>query len=152
MITFRLTKEQYKYDLSGKGSEITGGRWNSKGVAVLYTSFNRALCMAEVLVHQPAGKLSSDFWLTSIECPQEILSHEVNINDLPDNWRIFPPPLGLKAIGDSFILEQKNAGLIVPSAVVPGEKNLLLNPKHPDFCNIQIIQSEIFVFDSRLIR
>ena len=43
MIVYRLSKSKYSADLTGKGAEKAGGRWNSKGVAMVYTSTSRAL-------------------------------------------------------------------------------------------------------------
>ena len=61
MIVYRLCKSIYKKDLSGKGAEIAGGRWNSKGYAILYTSESRSLCTAEIAVHTPLGNVPADY-------------------------------------------------------------------------------------------
>lgn len=152
MIVFRIAKEQFKTDLSGKGAEIAGGRWNSKGVAVLYTSASRALCMAEVLVHLPSGKLAHDFYLITIEIPDDASISDISIGDLPPNWRDSPPPYELKKIGDKFIQAAEKLVLMAPSAVVPGDKNLLINPKHTDFHRVKIVEVSLFEFDPRLLK
>jgi len=152
MIVFRLSKAQYKNDLSGRGAEIAGGRWNNKGIAVLYTSANRSLCMAEVLVHQTSGLLAKDFWIISIEVPDDALIPVIQIQDLPPEWDTFPHPSSLKIVGDAFIKENKYIGLSVPSVVVQGDRNILLNPRHPEFVNIKVIEMEPFEFDPRLLR
>ncbi len=71
MIVYRLSKSKYSADLSGKGAEKAGGRWNSKGVAMVYTSASRALCTAEVSVHVPLGIVPVDYELVSIEIPDD---------------------------------------------------------------------------------
>ncbi|HCN36596.1 MAG TPA: RES superfamily protein, partial [Bacteroidetes bacterium] len=57
MEVFRLVRQKYSYELSGAGSAMNGARWNSKGVEMIYTSINRSLAMAEVLVHFTAATL-----------------------------------------------------------------------------------------------
>ena len=66
MIVFRLSKATYALDLSGKGAEKTGGRWNSKGIPMVYTSSSRALCTAEIAVHLPLGLVPSGYHLTTL--------------------------------------------------------------------------------------
>ena len=150
MIVFRLSKKMYQHDLSGKGAEIAGGRWNNKGTALLYAATNRALCMAEVLVHQPSGKMPEDFWLISIEVPDHPLFQRLDLTELPIGWDTLPHSLSSKSFGDTFVSEGKSLGLFVPSVVVKDEWNLLLNPRHPDFSRVKIVDSEPFAFDSRL--
>ena len=71
MIVFRLSKAQFANDLSGKGAELVGGRWNSRGNAMLYTSQSIALCVTEIAVHVPLGILPKDYQLVHIEVPDE---------------------------------------------------------------------------------
>lgn len=117
---------------------------------MLYTSQSRALCLAEVLVHQPQGKLANDFWMVTIEVPDVAPILRINANDLPADWAVWPPPYYLRAIGDAFVQESKYLALVTPSAVVSGDENLLLNPKHPDFPSLRIIEDTPFDFDPRL--
>ena len=92
MIVFRLCKGKYKNDLSGKGAEKSGGRWNSRGSAVIYTCESRALCTAEIAVHTPLGIVPNDYLLLTIEIPDNISIIELKVKDLPKNWRTFPHP------------------------------------------------------------
>jgi len=149
MIVYRLAKEHFRNDLSGKGAEIAGGRWNNKGIALLYTATNRSLCMAEVLVHQPLGKLPKDFWLLSIDVPDDCPLQTLASDKLPDNWNTLPHSPESRIIGDRFVSEGKFIGLLLPSAVVQGDQNLLLNPGHSDFPRVKIVEIEPFVFDPR---
>jgi RES domain-containing protein len=87
MIVCRLCKSAWKKDLSGRGAELTGGRWNSKGVAVLYTSSSRALCMAEIAVHTPLGCLPVDYFMVEIEIPSDAIIKEISEDELPENWQ-----------------------------------------------------------------
>jgi RES domain-containing protein len=150
MIVFRLCKTAYSADLTGIGAEKTGGRWNSKGVAMVYTSASRALCITEIAVHTPLGNLPVDYALVSIEIPDEILIKILPLNELPFDWRAFPHSHSTQEIGDRFIMKLQYAVFKVPSAVVQGEYNYLLNPGHPDISLIKIIRTESFDFDERL--
>jgi len=149
MIVFRLTKTKYAKDLSGKGAGKAGGRWNSKGVAMLYTSESRALCVTEIAVHTPLGIIPDNYQLISIELPDSaVLS--VDLSELLKGWNSLPSIASVKHIGDNFINENKYLVLKVPSAVVQGDFNYLINPEHPDFDRVKIIKMEAFNFDARL--
>ena len=152
MIVYRLSKGKYYNDLSGKGAEIYGGRWNSKGVALLYTSESRALAFAEVAVHIPAGILPKDYYLISIAFPDTAEIQEVSTDSLPSDWRSNPHSDSTQKIGDAFVREGKYLALKVPSAVVPGDYNFLVNPSHKLFSEVKITGTELFEFDSRLFK
>jgi len=49
------TPDYEAHDLSGKGAEQTGGRWNRKGTPLIYTSVSRALACLETVVHLSSG-------------------------------------------------------------------------------------------------
>ncbi len=150
MIVYRLSKEQYKNDLSGKGAEKAGGRWNSKGSAMLYTSASRALCTAEVAVHTPLGVVPKDYHLVTIEFPDSVPIHTLELNDLPADWKSFPHLHATQEIGDQFIAKGQFVVMKVPSAVIHGDYNYLINPLHALFPQIKIVTTEPFGFDERL--
>jgi RES domain-containing protein len=151
MIVFRLSKSKYAEDLSGKGAEIAGGRWNSKGKKVLYTSQSIALCTTEIAVHTPLGNIPTDYNLTTIEIP-DVPINEYLSGKLPKDWKSFPHSKSSQKIGDLFLTEGKFLVLKVPSAVVQGEFNYLLNPEHEFFHKIKILRVEEFSFDKRLFK
>lgn len=150
MIVYRLSKAAYAQDLSGKGAELAGGRWNSKGVAVLYTSTSRALCTTEIAVHTPLGIVPRDYFLVLIEVPDGLSIRELKEKELPSDWKTFPHPNSTQLIGDAFVKEGKYAGLKVPSATVQGEHNYIFNPLHPAFARVRVRGTEPFGFDKRL--
>jgi RES domain-containing protein len=152
MIVFRLSKTKFAKDLSGKGAEKSGGRWNSKGVAMLYTSESRALCTTEIAVHTALGNIPFDYCLTGIEIPDNIVVFAINIADLAPEWKDFPHYNFTQKIGDGFVENKEYLVLKVPSAVVQGDYNYLINPAHPDFRLIKIIDIEPFSFDERLFK
>lgn len=150
MIVYRLSKKKYRNDLSGKGAEIGGGRWNSIGNAILYTVENRALCTAEIAVHTPLGITPKDYFLISIVVPENARIKQINKNGLPKNWKTFPLIPSTKKIGDEFVKQNEFLVLKVPSAVIQGEFNFLINPNHKDFKKVKIKSVEPFEFDKRL--
>lgn len=149
MIVYRLSKGQYANDLSGKGAELVGGRWNSRGNAMLYTSQSIALCVTEIAVHVPLGILPKDYQLIHIEIPDEDL---LEMKRLPKDWQSFPHSNSTQMIGDKFLKEHKHLVFKVPSAAVQGEFNFLINPRHKNFNQIKIVKIENFNFDERLFR
>jgi len=149
MILYRLTKKPYKNELSGKGAELYGGRWNSKGYKLIYTGESRALCTIEIAVHVPLGITPKNYYLQSIKIPK-VKVIEISLDELDENWRNFPHEISTKWIGDRFVDENKFLLLKVPSAVIHDEYNYLINPKHKQFSNVELVKLEEFKFNQRL--
>ena len=152
MIVFRLCKTKYKDDLSGKGAEKSGGIWNSKGQAMLYTSESRSLCTTEIAVHTPLGNIPLDYNLVSIQIPDDADIFEIKISDLAPDWKTFPHPGSTQLLGDNFLSDGKYLILKVPSVIVQGDLNYLINPGHKLFTKVNIIKTEAFEFDERLFK
>jgi RES domain-containing protein len=136
---------------SGEGARIYGGRWNSKGVAVIYTAGSLALASLEMIVNLPAPKLLQKY----VRIPARInpdLVLDLPEEVLPGDWNSRPIAPSTRVIGDQWIKEQHSAILKVPSIVVPEEYNYLLNPAHPDFVNIRIGKPVAYYFDPRLVK
>jgi RES domain-containing protein len=151
MTVYRFSKEQFRLDLSGKGAELYGGRWNSKGVAMLYTSQSRALAFAEIAIHLPIGIVPDNYFLIAINIPDAISMEKLDAMDLPTDWRSNPHSNSTQQIGDKFLSEGNSLVLQVPSAIVPGDFNFLLNPSHRQMGKVEISNVEPFEFDSRFI-
>jgi len=152
MIVYRLARSSYINDLSGTGARLAGGRWNSKGLGLVYTSSSRALCMAEIAVHLPLGILPHDYCLARILVPDGVPIKAVDIKKLPKAWNQFPAIPATQKIGDNFIIENKYAILKAPSAVVQGDNNYLINPLHINQKKIKILDVEPFTFDKRFFK
>jgi RES domain-containing protein len=150
MIVFRLSKSKFANDLSGKGAEKSGGRWNSKGTALVYTSASRALCTTEIAVHTPLGNIPLDCELISIEIPDKIQIQKLTKEQLPPDWKSLPQSHATQEIGDRFVAEGTFPVLRVPSVVVQDEFNYLINPAHIKSHEIKITGIEPFNFDERL--
>jgi RES domain-containing protein len=152
MIVYRLCRKGYANDLSGHGAELSGGRWNGKGLAALYTSSSRALCAIEIIVHVPAGIIPKDYHIISIEIPDNAPVKTIDIKDLPDSWNSNPILVSTQRIGNIFLSGQKDLVLKVPSAIIKDEWNYIINPVHKDFQKVKIISIEPFAFDTRLFK
>ena len=149
MRAFRLVRKKYPNPLSGEGASRSGNRWNSKGTALIYCADSRALAMAEVAVHLSLGLLPKDYEMVELEIPVQVSLRSLAPAHLPVGWNSFPHLLQTQRIGDEFVAATESCVLKVPSAVVPGDFNYLLNPAHPDFERIQIKSRVDFPFDSR---
>jgi|TARA_B110000240_G_scaffold149994_1_gene166136 RES domain-containing protein len=152
MRVFRLSKRKYSKELNGKGAAKSGNRWNSKGTEIIYTAESRALAMAEVAVHLTLATLPSDYVLIEIEIPDNIIIKEIILKELVEDWNNHPPNSNTQKIGDEFIDSIKECLLKVPSAVVQGDSNYLINPYHTDFKKIKIIEITDFPFDKRIFK
>lgn len=149
MIVYRISKRKWANDLSGAGAENAGGRWNPKGIPVLYTSVNSSLAILELLVHVDYDLLPNDLVLSCIYIPDGSIK-ELKLADLPKNWRDNPAPDSLKALGEGWAKENIHLALKVPSAVNPLEHNYILNIKHSMFSKVRVDKAATTQLDSRL--
>jgi len=152
MIVYRLSKKEYISDISGRGAEKSGGRWNNKGQPALYTAGSRALAVLEIAVHVPLGIMPTEYHMAAIEFPDNASILIIKTTDLPAKWNSNPLIKATQNIGDDFLKDGKYLILQVPSASVNGDFNYVINPAHPDFKTIKIKFTEAFEFDSRLFK
>lgn len=134
----------------GEGARRYGGRWNSPGTRVVYTSQSVSLAVLELLVHLQASRSLASYALLSARFEDRFVS-AVDRASLPSDWRAFPAPPALQRIGDAWIASGSTLVLEVPSAIVEGESNYLINPVHPDFRRLRIGPPVRFRLDSRLL-
>jgi len=133
---------------TGEGAAKSGGRWNSRGVVLVYTSCTKSLATLESLVH-----LNPPVAFKYVAIPakfDDALVEVFRAKDLPAEWRTEPSPPSTKAIGDDWAKAARSAVLALPS-VITGQTNYLLNPAHPGFKKISIGKPDPFVFDPRLL-
>ena len=152
MKLFRIAKEQHIGGLSGIGARLYGGRWNHKGVAVVYASESRALAALEYLVHVPMSTIPRDLEMMELVIPEQIIPENIDTADLPLKWREYPPPQRLATLGSNWVHSNRSLLLRVPSAVVENEFNVLINPEHEDLKRIRTIGPVRFEFDGRLLK
>ena len=136
---------------TGEGARLFGGRFNSKGTAVVYTAGTASLAAMEMLVHLQATDLLAEYRICPVEF-DDALVRTLDRVDLPRSWRRSPPPTSVRAIGDAWVAGAGSVVLKVPSAVVDLEHNYLLNPGHPDFRRVAVGKPRRFLFDPRLIK
>lgn len=150
MRAWRIAKKQFALDRQGAGARISGGRWNSPGIAVIYAGMTPEIAALEKLVH--AGDiLPADLLLVRIALPENAslyLRHEPD--DLPHGWDALPGSSTAVGVGNEFVSSGIYLGMIVPSAVMPEAENIVLNPNHPAFANIEMTIIRPFEFDIRL--
>jgi RES domain-containing protein len=148
MNVYRIARSLYAEDLSGTGARMVGGRWNTKGIALLYTAESRALAAMELAVRVDFSRKPKDLVMITIGMPDEAEIAEPNT--LPEDWYQYPHRALTRQIGDAFVMEGKALALKVPSAIVKGDFNFLINPQHPDFKHVHILHMTSFDFDERL--
>lgn len=150
---WRLTTAAHaSHAFDGEGARRYGGRWNRPGTAVVYTAATLSLCALEYLVHVDASLAPPKLVAIAVEIPADVALRELTIADLPAGWRAYPAPERLLDLGSAWVRAGETVGLAVPSAVIPHEQNLLLNPAHPDFPRLRILPALPFAFDPRLWR
>lgn len=151
MQVFRIARANRRYDLSGYGAFLVGGRWNLPGLSLLYTAETRSLAMLEVLVHLPASDLPADMYLLTLEVPDMLSREEIALADLPADWQRLTQPLPTAVLGHGWLQASRSLALRVPSVIVAQEHNLLLNPAHSEFAQVRLAaEPEPFHFDDRL--
>jgi RES domain-containing protein len=141
--------------LSGEGARRGAARWNSLGVAVAYTSEHLSLAVCEVFVHAIGPEEADD--LMSVTAEFDLREGEIEqqkrwiLDRLPRDWRAVGNP-ATRALGDEWVRSGSSMCLFVPSAVIDGEWNILINPEHPDMREIKIVQTKPFWFDERMFK
>ena len=150
MTVYLIAKKNYINDLSGEGARLYEGRWNKKGTALIYTSENRSLATVEYLVHIPMTLIPKDICIAAIEVPARFPSFVLEEQDLPARWTSFPAPLKLPERIEGLLRNNTFLYISVPSAVVEGEYNILINPGHTGMKEVRISDIREYHFDERL--
>jgi len=134
----------------GEGARRFGGRWNARGTPLVYTSAEPALAVLEYFVNLEIEDAPGDLVMVSAELPERISVETVDPAMLPRAWRSTPAPAALAQLGTDWARSGRTAALVVPSAVVPIQRNFLLNPLHPDVARIKVGPPEPLALDPRL--
>lgn len=158
LTVWRLCNERYAESaFEGIGAKRVGGRWNSRGTPIGYTSESLALAALELLVHVRAEDVPDDLIAIFARVPRHLIiepfvdeKSDVQKEALPEGWRSVSGNAAVVARGDQWQQSGVSAAMQVPSVVIPEEFNVLLNPEHPDFALIEIGEPRPFSFDSRL--
>lgn len=150
MRVWRITRRKYTA-LDGEGARLNGGRWNREGVAVVYTSATLSLAALEYLVHVDVEDVPDDLVALEIEVPDDAPAAAVSLDELGADWNTADEHPDCLEAGDARIGRGEALSLRVPSAVIPWEFNVLLNPRHPEAARMEVVSTRDFSFDRRLI-
>jgi len=149
---WRICRRRYAAEAaSGEGARLYGGRWNSRGMRVVYASTSLALAAMETFVNLEPNLHPKDLVSIEGEVPDALEIGRLELRALPANWRQTREE-SLRRFGDEWIRAAQTVALLVPSAAVRGEWNVLLNPAHPDFSKVKFQEPEPFEFDARMFR
>jgi len=151
LLAYRLVAPKWANSaLSGEGARLNGGRWNSPGTSMVYLSGSRALAALELLVHltTPETRLIPRILIT-VKIPRALMGGRLWTTL---GWQEEPPGKNSTDQGDEWLHTSSTAAVRAPSVLVPEEDNILLNPLHPDFSKVAILESRAFSYDPRLSR
>jgi len=137
--------------MDGEGARLHGGRWNSEGLAVVYFSSSLSLAALEYLVHVDIEDSPSDLVAIEVDVPEGLREDRLLPSELPSDWNQVADHPECVRRGDVWLRQGRTALLRVPSAVVPIETNILLNPEHRDAGRVRVTRAEPFAFDRRLL-
>lgn len=147
---WRIAKKKFESSaFDGEGARLFGGRWNSIGYRMVYTASSQSLAALEIMVHVSRPALLQKYVALGIEIPSNFIE-TTDPKKLSKDWLASPPPTKLQEIGDKWVRNGSSVVLAVPSAVIPGEINFLLNPAHADFATLLTAKPVRFEFDKRL--
>ncbi|GAB4020434.1 RES family NAD+ phosphorylase [Spirosoma koreense] len=147
MLVYRITKAAYADRLVASGG---AARWNERGQFVIYTAATRALACLENVVHRSGEGLLENFRVMLIDVPDGLSVETVAPETLPAGWFAFQQYVICQRIGGEWLRAGRSAVLKVPSAIIDHEWNYLLNPAHPEFTKITLVNTEPFAFDPRI--
>jgi RES domain-containing protein len=148
---WRLTRKPHlDAALAGEGARRFGGRWNSRGVAIVYTAESLELALLEALVHVDVEVLPRDYWQVSFEVPEDLIAPPPR--RLPKGWDALPPyRSGVQKIGNAWARSGRSLALRVPASVLPERFNVLVNPAHPDIGQVREVSRARLSWPPRLV-
>lgn len=135
--------------MTGEGARLFGGRWNPPGIPAVYLAESRALAALEIIVNAPCEVSALAWRILEVEVPDNRIE-TVNSESLPGDWQALPSSAGARHHGAHW-LQGGGLCLRLPSAVIPEEFTLLLNPQHPDAGKLRVSEPKVFRFDPRVI-
>ena len=151
MLVWRLSRKRHLDQvLAGEGARRFGGRWNSRGVAVVYTSESLELALLEALVHLDVDALPKDYWQVCFDVGDGLI--EGPPKRLPKGWDAPPPYLHrVQRIGDAWVTAGRTLAMRVPASVLPLRSNVLINPAHSDFGRVREVSRARLAWPRRLV-
>jgi RES domain-containing protein len=153
MKVWRICRSPYAAEaFSGEGARRFGGRWNSRGVPMVYTSTSLSLAAIELFVHLEPGQAPSDLVYISAEMPDGEPARTLQLAGLPADWWTDDALPSTRELGDSWIQSASSLAMLVPSVPIRPEWNVLLNPLHPRMGEVKADSPQPFIFDARMFQ
>lgn len=135
--------------MDGEGARKMGGRWNPQGIPVAYLTESRALAALEILVHTGRAAVHLSWVVIEAEIPAKLIDDDA-LNNLPAGWDDVASPSVSRKFGAEWVRRGENAAILLPSVIVPNERIIMLNVRHPDFRKFVFSAPKPFRFDGRL--
>jgi RES domain-containing protein len=151
MRIWRICRSPYAA-FTGEGARRFGGRWNSRGVPMVYASTSLALAAIELFVHLEPGQAPGDLVFFSAELPEGDPARTLQPADLPPDWWTDKSLAATRALGDAWIAARSSLAMMVPSVPIRAEWNVLVNPLDLRIGELQIDLPQPFVFDARMFQ
>lgn len=150
MEMFRICSAIHSKKLTSSGAP---NRWNRKGEYVIYTAESRSLATLEMIVHRNSIKSDSSYKVLTISISEtDNPIYNLNINQLPKNWRTFEAYSQLQLLGSNWYNSNESLLLKIPSAIIPKEFNYVINTQHPEFSKkVKLENVEDYFWDERLL-
>jgi RES domain-containing protein len=153
MRIWRICRAPYAAEaFGGEGARRFGGRWNSRGVPMVYASTSLALAAIELFVHLEPGQAPDDLVYLSALLPQGEPARTLESGELPPAWWSDSALDASRALGDAWITARSSLAMLVPSVPIRAEWNVLVNPLHPSSTELEIDPPQPFVFDARMFQ
>lgn len=139
------------HDMTGKGAELSGGRWNRPGTALVYASTSRALACLETVVHLAADALPLNRYLVAVSVPAAAWAAAAELDPgTLVGWDAEPAAKASLDWGTAWAKGKRSLLARVPSVIVPEEINVLVNPAHPDAAEAKAVKVRRWLYDRRL--
>jgi RES domain-containing protein len=149
MVVWRLCRAVHAGQaFSGEGARRYGGRWNSRGVPMVYCSSSLALAAIELFVHIEPAQAPDDLVSIAVALPEDEPARTIAPNELSENW--WADLEATRALGDAWLRSGSALALRVPSVPIRSEWNVLVNPLHPRVGELRIEPAQAFEFDARM--
>jgi RES domain-containing protein len=145
-LVYRVVERAHADDAFGSERNRKGGRWTSDGVCAAYASTSAAGAVLEYLAHLE-GDSPEDLVIVTAALPGEAVT---TVDTLPPQWRERPYREDVRAVGDAWQRSRHWLALEVPSVLCGPERNVLINPEHPDAQQVKIRAVDPFHIDPRL--
>lgn len=151
MLVWRLSRfDSAAKTFDGQGARLYAGRWHEEGTPVVYTSEHLSLAALELFVNVDPGQARQTFHAFSAELPDELLEIFPS-EQLPAPWAPTDTPTAARAFGSEWARSGRSLALVVPSVIIRRERNIIINPRHPEFPKVHIQGPEPFAFDPRML-